>query len=58
MTPLTILDILEIVIRVSALVLLLALIVTAVKDMPTNNEEIRMYFRGNSRSEAEKRWLR
>lgn len=58
MTPLTILDILEIVSRVSALVLLLALIVTAVKDMPTNNEEIRVYFRGNSRSEAEKRWLR
>lgn len=55
MTTLTILDILEIVSRVSALVLLLALIVTAVKDMPTNNEEIRVYFRGNSRSEAEKR---
>lgn len=58
MALLTILDILEAMSRVSALVLLLALIVAAVKNMPTNNEEIRAYFRGNSRSEAEKRWLR
>lgn len=57
MALLTILDILEAMSRVSALVLLLALI-AAVKNMPTNNEEIRVYFRGNSRSEAEKRWLR
>lgn len=58
MALLTILDILEAMSRVSALVLLLALIVAAVKNMPTNNEEIRVCFRGNSRSEAEKRWLR
>lgn len=58
MALLTILDILEAMSRVSALVLLLALIVAAVKNMPTNNEEIRVYFRRNSRSEAEKRWLR
>lgn len=58
MDPLTFLDILSELGRVAALVLLIALTVVAVKNMPTSDEDIRACFHGDSRSEAEKRWLR
>lgn len=58
MDLLTFLDILNELGRVAALVLLIALTVVAVKNMPTSDEDIRACFHGDSRSEAEKRWLR
>lgn len=58
MDLLTFLNILSELGHIAALVLLIALTVVAVKNMPTSDEEIKACFRGSSRSEAEKRWLK